>query len=389
MWSDASMEKNTKRKLAAGAVAALAVAGGGAAIGATQFTSPKEQNQAVINDAASQLGVDPSKLTDALKKGLENRVDAAVAAGQMTKAQGDALKAQIESGSNVPLILPGVGGLEKALGPLGGFGGGPGLRFGFGVGPALAGDNVFATAATYLGLTEAELKTQLGSGKTLAEIATAQGKTADGLVQALYDAQKKQLDAAVTAGKLTQSQEDAILANSKDRLTDLVNGKQPTFHIGGGFGKILGPSLDAATSYLGLTEAQLRTQLESGKTLAEIAKAQGKTADGLVQALYDAQKKQLDAAVTAGKLTQSQEDAILANLKTMLTSVVNGTIPSNLGPALRGFGLGLGPALRGFGSGFREFHNFRGLPGLPGPATPTSPSPSQAPSSSNAGTGTI
>src|SRR5262249_40403373 len=102
------MEKNTKRKLAAGAVAALAVAGGGAAIGATQFSSPKEQSQAVINDAASQLGVDPSKLTDALKKGLENRVDAAVAAGRLTKAQGDALKAQIESGDNVPLILPGV-----------------------------------------------------------------------------------------------------------------------------------------------------------------------------------------------------------------------------------------------------------------------------------------
>src|SRR6516225_7887485 len=75
VWSDASMEKNTKRKLAAGAVAAIAVAGGGAAIGATQFNSPKEESQAVINDAASQLGVDPSKLTDALKKGLENRVD--------------------------------------------------------------------------------------------------------------------------------------------------------------------------------------------------------------------------------------------------------------------------------------------------------------------------
>src|SRR5215468_5927661 len=129
VWSDASMQKNTKRKLAAGAVAALAVAGGGAAIGATQFNSPKQESEAVINDAASQLGVDPSKLTDALKKGLENRVDAAVAAGQLTKAQGDALKAKIESGNNVPLILPGVG---RGFGGVGG----PGLRFGFGAGPA-------------------------------------------------------------------------------------------------------------------------------------------------------------------------------------------------------------------------------------------------------------
>ena len=232
------MEKNTKRKLAAGAVAALAVAGGGAAIGATQFNSPKEQSQAVINDAASQLGIDPTKLTDALKKGLENRVDAAVAAGQLTKAQGDALKAKIESGANVPLILPGVGqGLGRALG--GGFGGGPGLRFGFGVGGAFTGrDDVFATAATYLGVTEAELKTELASGKTLAQIATAQGKTADGLVQALYDAQKKQLDQAVTAGKLTQSQEDAILANLKTMLTSVVNGTFPS-KLGLGLGQAL------------------------------------------------------------------------------------------------------------------------------------------------------
>src|SRR5262245_21011972 len=264
------METNTKRKLAAGAVAALAVAGGGAAIGATQFDSPKQESQAVINDAAQQLGVDPSKLAHALKKGLENRVDAAVAAGRLTKAQGDALKAQIEAGDNVPLILPGTG-LGRGLDHFGG----PG--FGFGLGPAFkAVGDIAAATADYLGITEEQLKTELASGKTLAEIATAHGKTAEGLVQTLYDATKKQLDAAVKAGKLTQSQEDEILADVKEHLTDVVNGNAPAFHVGGGFGKVLGPSLDAATTYLGLTEAQLRSQLESGKTLAQIATAQGK-----------------------------------------------------------------------------------------------------------------
>jgi polyhydroxyalkanoate synthesis regulator phasin len=211
------MHKSTKRKVAAGAAAAVAIAGGGVAIGATQLGSPQQESQAVVNDAAKQLGIDPTKLSDALKTALENRIDAAVAAGTITKEQGDAMKARIESGS-LPLFVPGAP-----------------HRFGFG-GPGIlgaAGDQLSA-AADYLGLTEAQLRTQLQSGKSLADVAKAQGKTVDGLVQALYDAQKKQLDAAVKAGKLTQAQADTVLSNLKSRLTDLVNGTLPRFDRDGG-----------------------------------------------------------------------------------------------------------------------------------------------------------
>jgi hypothetical protein len=196
------MEKNTKRKLAAGAAAALAVAGGSAAVAASKFSSQKEESQAVVNDAAQQLGIEPSKLSSALKKALEDRVDAAVAAGRLTKDEGDAMKARIESGE-LPLFFAG---------------GHP--RFDH-HGPKLD------AAATYLGLTEAQIRTELESGKTLAQIATAHGKTVDGLVQALYDAQKTELDAGVSAGRITQAQEDSILASLKQRITDLVNGTFP------------------------------------------------------------------------------------------------------------------------------------------------------------------
>src|SRR5213595_413489 len=92
------MKGNRKPKLIAGAIAGLAVAGGGAAFAATQLGSPQQENQAVLKDAAKQLGVQPSALSAALKKALENRVDAAVAAGRLTKEQGDALKSRIEAG---------------------------------------------------------------------------------------------------------------------------------------------------------------------------------------------------------------------------------------------------------------------------------------------------
>ena len=208
------MQLNLNRKLVAGAVAALAVTGGGAAVAASKFGSPKEESQVVINDAAQQLGVQPSALSDALKKALENRVDAAVAAGTITKAQGDELKSRIESG-DFPLFFGG---------------GGPGFHHGGFFGGLDA-------AATYFGLTQAELRTQLESGKTLAQVAQDKGKSVDGLIQALVDDAKTHLDTAVKDGRLTQAQEDSLLSDLKQHVTDLVNGVAPKgFHVEHDFG---------------------------------------------------------------------------------------------------------------------------------------------------------
>jgi hypothetical protein len=202
------MKKKPSPRVIAGAVAGLAVAGGGGAFAATHFSSPKQESQAVVNDAAAQLGIQPSKLSAALKKALENRVDAAVAAGQITKAQGAALKQRIEAG-DVPLF----GG--PAVGEHGGFGhhGGPGLD----------------AAASYLGLTDAQLDTQLRGGKTLAAIAKAQNKSVDGVVDAMVGDLKQHLDAEVKEGDLTQAEETSMLSDARSRITDFVNGKGPAF----------------------------------------------------------------------------------------------------------------------------------------------------------------
>jgi hypothetical protein len=197
------MGASRKRKVAAGTVAAVALAGGGGAIAATQLgSSPSEESTAVVNDAAKQLGIEPSKLTSALKKALEDRVDAAVAAGRLTKAQGEELKQRIES-DDFPLFGPPVLGVAH-------------------IGPFFHG---LDAAADYLGLTDSELRTQLNSGKTLAEIAKSQDKSVDGLIAALRADAKKKLDAAVAAGRLTKADEEQILSDLDQRLKDLVNAR--------------------------------------------------------------------------------------------------------------------------------------------------------------------
>ena len=195
-----------RRKLMTVGAAALAVAGGGAAIAATTADSPQEESKAVVEDAAKQLGVTPGKLSSALKKALENRVDAAVAAGRLTKEQGDAIKARIEA-EDYPM--------------LGGFG------LGHHGGPGMHGFGHLDAAASYLGLTEAELATELSGGKTLEDVAKAKGKSVDGLVSALVADEKKELDAAVAAGRITKAQADEMLASAKQRFTDMVNGTLP------------------------------------------------------------------------------------------------------------------------------------------------------------------
>ena len=76
----------------------------------------------------------------------------------------------------------------------------------------------------YLGLTQDELRERLHDGDSLGDIAKEEGKSVDGLVQAMVDAAKKDLDAAVAAGRLTEERADMIEANLAERITDLVEG---------------------------------------------------------------------------------------------------------------------------------------------------------------------
>lgn len=196
-----------KRKVVVGAAAALAVGGAGAGVAATRMgRSPSEESKAVISDAAKQLGVEPSRLSSALKKALEDRVDAAVADGRLTKAQGDELKQRIES-DQFPLLGPPLFGFHRHFG-------GPG-----------AGVRGLSAAASYLGLSADQLRSKLQSGETLAQVAKDEGKPVDGLVAVLKADLKKHLDRAVSDGRLTKADEDRILSSAERRITDLVNGK--------------------------------------------------------------------------------------------------------------------------------------------------------------------
>jgi DNA-binding phage protein len=162
--------------------------------------------------------------------------------------------------------------------------------------------NTLATAAAYIGITEAELRTELQAGTTLAEIAVAHGKTRDGLIAALSAEATKQITTAV---------------DQPGKFMD---------HGGrGGPGGMRGVAsgIAAAAAYIGTTEADLRTKMQAGQTLTQIATAAGKTRDGLIAAMVADGNAKIDAAVAAGTITAAQATEKKAALSAHATAEVD------------------------------------------------------------------
>ena len=202
----------TRVRIALLAVVALVGATAVAAAVASQRSSPQSGRDAVLADAARQLGVDPAALREALQQALQNRVDAAVADGRLTEEQGERLKQRIEK-DRLPLF-PGSRRLDRH-----------GRPFGATVGK-------LGVAGEYLGLSREELLEELRDGKTPAELARERGKSVDGLVEALRRAVEERLDDAVEEGKLTDERRRAILERVERRLEALVNGERPRWWRG-------------------------------------------------------------------------------------------------------------------------------------------------------------
>jgi len=213
-----------KRKLAIGATGLAVLAGTGGAYAATQSgpatAKPPDlatEQKAFLDDLAKRLNVTPDKLNEAIKGAASDRIDAAVAAGTLTKEQGDTAKRRLENAKGLPLL--GLGRGPHVAGPIDrGM-----LRPGFGFGPGKS----LSAAATFLGLSESDLRTQLRDGKSLADVAKDKGKTTADLKAAMKSAITSELDQAVKDNRLTADQRRKILARIDARLDELINNTPP------------------------------------------------------------------------------------------------------------------------------------------------------------------
>jgi len=192
-----------------------------------------------------------------------------------------------------------------------------------------------AEAATALGMTEAELTTELKARKSIADVAKAKNIDLDAVIAKLTASFKAHLDEEVASGKHTQAEADAKLAEFSTRVTTMVNAPGLPMHGGkgghgpggkGGHGPQKFATAQLATT-LKLTEAELQTQLKSGKTIKQIADAQNVDIADVKTTLTAYFKAHLDEEVASGEHTQAEADAKLAEFKTRLDDMVNGVRP--------------------------------------------------------------
>lgn len=193
------------------------------------------------------------------------------------------------------------------------------------------------TSAAFLGLSEKDLLAALREGKSLAELATTRGKTRDLLVAAISAQALAKVDEAIAANKMTVGQGAEAKAELADRAAKLVDAKhEPKAEPKGrapkvdddedenrdknekreknerkseqkmriDVHKLLGDSLRSAIAYLGLEAKTVQEQ--RGKSLAEIAIANGKTRLGLLQAISAPALTKIDELKAQGKLTEEQ-----------------------------------------------------------------------------------
>jgi hypothetical protein len=84
----------------------------------------------------------------------------------------------------------------------------------------------------------------------------------------------------------------------------------------------------AIASYLGVSQNRLQSQLDSGKSLAEVATADGKSVSGLKNAIIAAITTRINAA---SGLTAAQKADLISGLKSHIAWLVNSTFPFRFG----------------------------------------------------------
>lgn len=133
----------------------------------------------------------------------------------------------------------------------------------------------------------------------------------------------------VDDGTLTQAQADAV-------VSALQAAEPPGGHRGGPRGaRGGGTDLSVAATTIGVTTDELRTALQSGQSIADVATGKGVAPQAVIDAMVAAMNQRLAESVTAGKLTQAKADELAASAATRIADVVNGVAKPDHGPGPR------------------------------------------------------
>lgn len=127
---------------------------------------------------------------------------------------------------------------------------------------------------------------------------------------------EKFLDELVKDGTITQEQAEKIKAKIKEKVGSGRGGHD-------GRGDLIRAGLVEAAKSIGISAEQLKEELKSGKSVAEVAQAHGVDPQKVIDDLVAAATAKIDEAVAAGKIPADRAAEIKANLPERISRLVN------------------------------------------------------------------
>lgn len=137
------------------------------------------------------------------------------------------------------------------------------------------------------------------------------GVSIDELEQAYTAASLALIDEAEADGRL--SADEAARARERVEEGRFFPAFRSGFHHGFAFGRLA--PFDGVAELLGLTDEELRTAVQDGQSLAEIAESAGVSIEELTAEVLANVRESLDEAVANGGLTQERADEIYSRFE--------------------------------------------------------------------------
>ena len=173
------------------------------------------------------------------------------------------------------------------------------------------------------GVTRDEVQEAVAAGLTNAQMIDQYGDKTSAQAKAdALAALETRLAQAVTNGRITQAQADTILSEAPAKMDEFL--AAPASELGKGmkhgFGGVAHNVLATVADVLGTDEETLKTQLQDGSTIADIA---GDQTQAVIDALVAEANAKIDEAVANGRITQERADLMKANTVERITTLVN------------------------------------------------------------------
>jgi uncharacterized protein YidB (DUF937 family) len=164
-----------------------------------------------------------------------------------------------------------------------------------------------------------EVKSALTEGKTIQDLFEEAGLDYEAYLEQHAETQLECINQALEDGKITETQAERMISAVEKGLEE---GKP--FFLGHrlfkhpGIQKLRFLSFDNIAESLGLTAAELKTAMNEGQTLPEIAAEQNVDLDDLFADWIEEQIADLTQAVEDEKLTQAQADVLIEKMNQLL-----------------------------------------------------------------------